>query len=97
MKQIEYITIDELCNHYEIETSFILNLNEYGLLHIKTVESVQCIYKEDIRSLEKIIRLQQDLNLNLEGIDTVFNLLDKIEALKKELNKTKNRLRIFEE
>lgn len=96
MKHIDYITLDELCTHYEIETSFIFNLNEYGLLHIKTVESVQCIYKEDIRSLEKIIRLKQDLDLNLEGIDTVFNLLDKIENLKEELTKTKNRLRIFE-
>jgi len=97
MKTIEFIPIDELCAHYEIETSFFTELSDLGLLEISTVQSVYCIDREKISAVEKMIRLHQDLNINFEGIDTVINLLDKIESLQNELTKTKNRLRIYEE
>ena len=48
------------------------------------------------RDLEKIVRLHNELNVNLEGIDVVFNLLEKERKLRKELNAVKNRLRLYE-
>ncbi len=43
-----------------------------------------------------MIRMHHDLEVNPEGIDVVFNLLQKIERLQKDLNTTKNRLRLYE-
>jgi len=97
MKTLEFIPIDDLCTHYEIETSFFTQLSNLGIIEIKTVQSVHCVHHEKIPEVEKIIRLHQDLDLNFEGIDTVLNLLEKIEKLQEELVKTKNRLRIYEE
>lgn len=97
MKTLEFIPIDDLCMHYEIESSFFTQLSNMGVLEIKTVQSVHCIPHEKISEIEKIIRLHRDLDLNVEGIDTVLNLLEKIESLQEELVKTKNRLRIYEE
>ena len=55
------------------------------------------IHEDKINVIEKIIRMQKDLNLNLEGIDTVFNLLEKIDNLQTELINVKNRLRLYED
>lgn len=97
MKTIHYITVSELCTHYKMEVSFFNGLRDYGLIDIISIEKTDCVHREYIADLEKMIRLYKDLNLNFEGIDAVFNLLKKIDYLQKELNSTKNRLQRFED
>jgi hypothetical protein len=43
-----------------------------------------------------MIRFNQELNINIEGIDVIFNLLQKMNSLQEELNTTQNRLRLYE-
>ncbi len=92
-----YIPIKTLCSYYKVETSFFQGLNDYGLIEITTVEKLPCIHESHIKHLESIVRLHEDLQINFEGIDTVFNLLEKIENLQEELRFANNRLRLFEE
>ena len=40
--------------------------------------------------------MHQELDVNIEGIDVVFNLLQKIDDLQNELISVKNRLRLYE-
>jgi hypothetical protein len=94
--ETHYISITTLCSQYEIELSFVNSLNQMGLIQIEVVEKDQCIHRDRISDLEKIIRLHYDLNVNLEGIDVVFNLLEKERALRDELTTLRNRLRIYE-
>lgn len=97
MSTATYIPLKTLCTHYKVETTFFQGLNEYGLIEITTIEQAPCIHQDHIKNLESMVRLHQDLHINLEGIDTVMNLLDKIHHLQEELKTVKNRLRIFEE
>jgi hypothetical protein len=90
------IPIPELCNHYTVELSFFTNLSEMGLLEIKTIESKQYIDSDAIYEIEKMIRMHQELDVNIAGIDVVFNLLQKIDGLQNELTALKNRLRLYE-
>ncbi|NNE32996.1 MAG: MerR family transcriptional regulator [Winogradskyella sp.] len=92
----QYIALPDLCTHYELEMTFFDDLQDYGLIEIVSIEKTNCIHYDHISNLERIIRLNQELNLNFEGIDTVINLLNKIDALQEELNNTRNRLRRFE-
>ena len=94
MNMKNLIPIPELCAHYEVEISFFSNLNEIGLIEIKTIESSQ--YIDSVYEIEKIVRMHQELDVNIEGIDVVFNLLQKIDALQKELTALKNRLNLYE-
>ena len=91
-----YIDISILCQHYEIEKSFIDDLSEYGLIEISTIEQAHFIHHERISDLEKILRLQRDLDINMEGIASVLHLLQKIDRLQAELNAVQNRLQIYE-
>ena len=90
------IPIPALCNHYKVEISFFNNLSEIGLLEIKTIEETQYIHPDAIYEIEKMIRIHQELAVNIEGIDVVFNLLQKIDDLQNELISVKNRLRLYE-
>ncbi len=90
------IAITTLCSYYEIEFSFIDALHKTGLIQIVIIEQEQFIHQDQIRDLEKMIRLHHDLNVNIEGIDVVFNLLEKEKELREELIALKNRLRLYE-
>ena len=92
-----FIPINQLCTHYKVEMSFFSSLNEFGLIEIKTFEQSHYIHQDKVNDIEKIIRMHQELDINFEGIDTIFNLLEKIEALQTELITTKNRLRLYED
>ena len=92
MAKQDLILIDTLCTHYEIEVSFVDSLYSLGLIEIQTVEQVRFISEEKVADLEKMIRIHQDLEVNPEGIDVIFNLLHKVDELKSELAYTKNKL-----
>lgn len=96
MNEKPLISTQTLCYNYNIEISFVTALNRMGLIQIEIIEEKQFIHQDQISDLEKIIRLHNELNVNLEGIDVVFNLLEKERALQDELNALKNRLRLYE-
>lgn len=91
-----FIPVNTLCTHYKVELSFFDNLNAIGLIEIQTVEEMQYVHRDSIYDIEKMIRMHQDLDVNIEGIDVVLNLLQKIDALKKEIHAVRNRLRLYE-
>ncbi len=95
MAQQELIVIETICTHYEIEVSFVDALSNLGLIEIHTIEQTRCIAEEKIADLEKMIRIHQDLQVNPEGIDVIFNLLSKVDSLQNELAETKSRLRRY--
>jgi hypothetical protein len=96
MSETNLIPALTLCSHYNIQISFVDSLNQMGLINIEIIEQTQYIHQDQISDLEKIIRLHDELNVNLEGIDVVFNLLKKERALQNELIALKNRLRLYE-
>jgi hypothetical protein len=96
MNKKHLIPAQILCSQYNIEISFVDALNKMGLIQIEIIEQNQFIHQDQISDLEKIIRLHNELNVNLEGIDIVFNLLEKERELRNELNTLKNKLRLYE-
>ena len=97
MSTENFIPINTLCTHYKVEMSFFSNLNENGLLEITTIDDTHYVHFEKISDIEKIIRMHNELDVNIEGIDVVFNLLEKIDNLQNELISLKNRLRFYED
>ena len=92
----KYIPIAQLCELYKIETSFFNELNEVGLLEVTTIEKEWYVHQDHLYRTEKIIRIYQELNINMEGIDVVFNLLQKVDELQEELNRLQNKLNFLE-
>ncbi|HVD99853.1 MAG TPA: chaperone modulator CbpM [Cytophagaceae bacterium] len=97
METDRLITIQQFCVLHDVSDSFIISLNEFGLVEIITIGQQQYLQHDQLRELEKIIRLHNDLHINLEGIDTITSLLQRLESMQQELIAARNRLRLYEE
>lgn len=96
METQELIIVDIFCREYQIEISFIQDLEAYGLVEIIVQEEQMYLDRNQLATLEKIIRLHNDLNINKEGIDIILNLQEKENQLLSEINYLKNRLGLYE-
>ena len=90
------IPANEFCFHHNIEISFISSLCENGLIKITTIEETSYIHKNQLPDLERIIRFYNELDINLEGIETITHLLKRINEMQNEITTLKNRLNMFE-
>ncbi|OXB04935.1 chaperone modulator CbpM [Flavobacterium pectinovorum] len=97
MNSKNLIQIKQFCLYHEIENTFITELNNYGLVEIIIQEEDEYLQPEQLPAIEKMIRLHYDLKINLEGIDAIYHLLNKIETLQQNLTATQNKLRLFEQ
>jgi hypothetical protein len=95
--QTEYlISIDEFCANHNIEISFISSLQQTGLIEITTIKETGFIDASQLQQLEKFIHFYYELDINLEGIETVTHLLQQINTLQHEILTLSNRLRLYE-
>jgi hypothetical protein len=91
------IPADEFCSRHKIEISFIDSLQEAGLIEITTIKEAEYIHESQLNELEKIVRLYYEMDINLEGIETVIHLLQRINDMQDEITLLKNKLRLYEE
>ncbi len=96
MEKENLILVSHYCKQTSTSIAFIDSLQEYGFIQVLLVEAHKYVYPQDIEEIERINRLQEELGINLEGIDALNHLLLKITHLEKELKITKDRLRIYE-
>ena len=96
MQMKKLISAHEFCESHHIEVSFINSLEETGLIKITTIEETGFIPVSQLQQLESIVRLYNELGINIEGIDTITHLLHRIIDLQDEVTALKNRLRLFE-
>jgi hypothetical protein len=92
----DLIAVNEFCVNHHIEISFINLLQQNGLIEIRTIESKYFVEKEQLPQLEKYVRFYYELDINLEGIETISYLLQRIENLQNEIVVLKNKLRLYE-
>ena len=96
MKTKYLIPIDDFCENHNIDVSFISSLEKTGLIEITTIEESGFIQADQLLQLEKYVRFYYEMDINLEGIETVSYLLQKIKTLQHELGTLSNRLRLYE-
>ena len=91
------IALDEFCKVHNIEISFIYSLQQSGLIEITKISEASFIEADHLYQLEKFVRLYYDLDINLEGIETINYLLERISSMQDEINSLRNKLRIYED
>lgn len=91
------LSLEELCETCQITTSFICELVEYGTLEPKGV-SIDA-WRFDTRHLQRIqrvLRLQHDLEINLAGAALAMDLMDQIDQLKAQVELLEKSLKLGE-
>lgn len=96
MQPEEMIAADEFCTHHNIEISFIHSLKDSGLLEVSIVEEKIFLPADQMSQLEKLVRLYYEMDINLEGIETITYLLDRMHSMQQEIRQLNNRLSMYE-
>ena len=96
MNENSLILLSEYSSRSGVDSSFILLLEERGLIRTVTVEQQVYIDIIELPRLEKITRFHEELEINIEGIEAITGLLERIDKLQSEITSLENRLRIYE-
>lgn len=97
MEVTDLISITTFCAHYNVPTTFINDLKDYELIEIVDSNNDNYIKTTQISEVEKLMRLHFDLNINLEGLDAVYNLLKRVEDMQNQITSLNNKLRLYED
>lgn len=91
----EYILITDFCMSHNIETHFVMELYEFGLVDVVVKEDTHYLPIQQLPKAEKILRLHSDLDINLEGIAVITRLLKRMEKMQNEITQLKNKLDLY--
>ena len=95
MKKDDLIEIADFCNYHDIELSFIDLVEESGLVEFTVINEQKFIYQSQLQQVEKIIRLHQELEINISGVEAIVHLLQRIEQMQFEISSLRNQLSFY--
>jgi MerR HTH family regulatory protein len=87
---------DVFCMHHQIELSFIQSLHSFGLIAYEEVDNQIFLPQSQLNDLEKFVRMHYELDINMEGIETIYFLLQRNADLQMQINLLHAKLRIYE-
>lgn len=96
MQTEEMIIVNEFCIHHNIDPGFIDALNDSGLIEVTIADEKLYMPENQLPQLEKLVRLHYEMDINLEGIETITYLLNRMTEMQQQIMKLNNRLRIYE-
>lgn len=96
MANQELIPIELFCATCHVELAVIDAMADNGLLQITVVGTARYIAPEQLGRAERMVRLHDDLGINVEGLDAIEHLLSRMEEMQQQLQDLRNRLRRYE-
>ncbi|MDB5231395.1 MAG: hypothetical protein JWN76_2200 [Chitinophagaceae bacterium] len=96
MEENELIPADDFCSYHQVSWAFITSLEDAGIIEIKRVEQQHFIQSEQLKELEKLVRLHTELEINSEGIAAIAHLLQRMNELHRELLTVRQKLQFYE-
>ncbi|MEO8772032.1 MAG: chaperone modulator CbpM [Ferruginibacter sp.] len=87
--------IKEFCLHHNVSNDFINELHHNEIIELITVKRTRFIAEKNLHTLEKIVRLHNDLQVNIEGIETILHLLASLEKKETEIYTLRNQLEFY--
>ncbi len=96
METEEMIPVSDLCFNHNIDLSFIYSLQESGLIEFTITEEKLFLPVNQLKPLEKLVRLYYEMDINLEGIETINYLLQRMNEMQQQIVRLTNRLSMYE-
>ena len=89
-------TAQDFCSYHQIDYTLITAFHDAGLLELTIVNQTTYIPQAQLSSAERLIRLYDELGINIEGLAAVTHLLQRMESLRQEVVVLRNRLSVYE-
>ena len=95
MDNEELVPVEVFCSTYHVQTTLIDSLEESGLVEVTVMHERRYIAFAQLERAEKMLRLHEDLGINVEGIEAIVDMLERMEKLQAEMTQLRNRLRRY--
>jgi hypothetical protein len=92
----EMIPVDEFCIHHHIGINFIHSVRESGLIEMTSREERLFVPISQLAQLERLVRLYYEMDINIEGIETITYLLQRMNDMQQEILRLSNKLSVYE-
>ena len=96
MSTTQLIAASEFCIYHHVELSFIQSLQQSGLLTVIVQEEKMYVEEEELPQLEKMVRLYHEMDINIEGIETITYLLKRMNDMQHQIAELNRRLSMYE-
>jgi chaperone modulatory protein CbpM len=96
MESEDMVLASEFCIHHNVELSLIYSLHKSGLVEIIKIEENTFLPVGELPHLEKLVRLYYEMDINLEGIETITHLLKRINELQQHIILLTNKLNEYD-
>ena len=70
-------------------------LEEGGLINVHTVGSEHYLLVSELPDVDRYSRMYYDLSINMEGIDAIHHLLERMEEMKREMDSLRKQLTLY--
>jgi hypothetical protein len=92
MNKQNSISVEQCSFVYQIEVSFIQELETHGLIEIRHFGGRRFISYDQLGQLEKLTHFFYELQINMEGLEAVSHLLNRVQHLQGEVKRLQNLL-----
>ncbi len=93
--ETDLIIVKEYCQKSHVDPSFIVSLEEDGLIDVQVVDGERCLLVSQLRDLERFVRWHEDLSVNIDGIGVIHELMGRIHQMQQEINQLRREARLF--
>jgi len=92
----KFIAVNEFCTSHNIDITFISSLHQHGLIEMATTRDTEFKAADQPQHIHKFIPSHYELDINVEGIETISWLLNRMASMQDEIRALRNRLRLYE-
>ncbi|HJA14377.1 MAG TPA: chaperone modulator CbpM [Candidatus Butyricimonas faecavium] len=93
--ETELIIVREYCQKSHVDPSFIVSLEEDGLIDIQVVDGERYLLVSQMQDLERFVRWHEDLAVNIEGIGVIHELMGRMHEMQQEINQLRREVRLL--
>ncbi|NLX81356.1 MAG: hypothetical protein GXZ03_07330 [Proteiniphilum sp.] len=91
------ILYKECIRIYKVKESFIDSLSELGLIRLLQDENEMFVECNELEELEQFVRWHNDMDINPEGIEALYYMLDRVKELQSKVEALQSELSFYRE
>lgn len=91
----EKITYTECLRIYQVEETFLDQLQSSGLIEIVIEEDDRYIEYDYLQEIEQFVRWHYELEINMEGIEALHHMLQQVQELQEDVERLRGELNFY--
>lgn len=92
---VNRLLYSECLRIYEVEESFIESLSDVGLIQLIDHDDNRFIEYDHLNDLEQFIRWHYEMDINVEGIDALRHMLERVRLLQSKIDALTGELNFY--